>query len=824
MRIDMNPLSRREVLQLLAMAAALPAAAAAQVSSKDSVAPLVPEKIKERFQSLPFESQQIGGLLAQRMQINVERGLLQADDAAYLAGFVNRARKEGVGDEPTGTDWWMGEGVGKFLDAVSNALRYTHDARLQALADRVASTLIASQAPDGYLGTYPSNFRWTGWDVWIHKYNLVGLLSYYEATGHRAALQACERIGDLLSVTFGERPGQRDIVFNAAKVPDLVVGTQGGVESTSILEPICKLYRHTGNARYLDFAHYIVRAHAHPGAPDLIRSPIDPNHISRCKAYEVVSNLIGFLDLYRITGDEKLLAVVLRGWEYIHDTQLYITGAASTHENFQPPGQRLSLYSSAVGENCVTVTWMQLNWRLLRLTGEARYGQEIERTVYNHLLAAHDPATGGFAYYTSLSGHKRFSSGHFCCNFSGKRGLSLLPQLVWGLQDNALVVNLYTEGRASFDIDGVGVQIQSRTAFPVDGDVLLEINPQRAKRFTVRLRVPEWAQQFEVIQGSKRVRGTAGQMLDLTQTWVPRSTVKIHIGLTTRVISGAPSYPDSIALQRGPQILALEQGLNPGVAHLHRCAVHSMRDTFEAAAVSLLAEWKDTQVYAVEGIVGQTNGSGKLDPVQTKLLFVPFADSKDYRVWVLRPDRFRTDIPPVTAYCKAAVFPDKLRPGTDPLEYLTDEDPQSFCTVDPRNYGLHAISQRKLGQRGDPVNFSVTLDEPAIISRIVFRHGASTQQGGWFDTSQGKPVVEAVLSPPPFFKGTRVFNTSHAQWEPIAHLERYPDTSATRAPDLEPGEALEIRLPKAQTVYAIRIVGRPGGDYASSAELSAWKT
>ena len=325
-------------------------------------------------------------------------------------------------------------------------------------------------------------------------------------------------------------PGQRDIEFNALIERDLASGTVGGIESTSVLEPVCKLYRYTGDPRHLELARYIVRAYEHPGAPNIVKMPIDADSISRGKAYKMF-NLLGLVDLYRITGDDTLLDAVLRHWDNIRGNQLYLTGTVASRENFQPPGRLLSLFSSGVGENCATVTWLQLNWRLLRLTGEARYGHEIEKTVYNQLLAAHDPELGGFSYNTSLTGRKEFQSGLICCISSGKRGLSLLPALVWGTQKNAFVINLYAPGSASFTMNEVPVQVVSETQFPSGETVWLKIQPKTTTQFTLRLRVPEWTEHFEVIVGDQKLLGTAGQMLDITRHWSPASKVQIRMDL-----------------------------------------------------------------------------------------------------------------------------------------------------------------------------------------------------------------------------------------------------------------------------------------------------
>ena len=210
----MGTISRRELIRIAAASAVtLPSAGTPATTTRVEAAnrPRAPqfavaEQVPEVFASLPFGSHELRGVLAERMRINVEKRLLRIDADACLSGFL-RSNTPGSFDAA-----WAGEHAGKFLDAACNALRYREDERLRRITERVAQTLIACQEPDGYLGTYPAARRWTGWDVWVHKYNLIGLLSYYELTAEPAALRACRGMGDLLVRTFGEAPGQRDII------------------------------------------------------------------------------------------------------------------------------------------------------------------------------------------------------------------------------------------------------------------------------------------------------------------------------------------------------------------------------------------------------------------------------------------------------------------------------------------------------------------------------------------------------------------------------------------------------------------------------------
>lgn len=196
----------------------------------------------------------------------------------------------------------------------------------------------------------------------------------------------------MLGATFGE--GKRDIITS---------GTHVGMAPTSVLEPMAVLYRLTDERRYLEFCQYLVRLWEQTNGPKLLGSLLDHGSVRRTannKAYEMMSNLVGLLELYRVTGDERFLRASRRAGQDIRDHQNYVTGTSSWAEHFQPDGE-LRLDNEiqgdkfvSAGEGCVTVTWMQLNWQLLRLTGELAYADELERTIYNALLGAQSPRDG----------------------------------------------------------------------------------------------------------------------------------------------------------------------------------------------------------------------------------------------------------------------------------------------------------------------------------------------------------------------------------------------------------------------------------------------
>lgn len=830
----MTDLSRREMIQGLTAGAAASAAIGVGGVAHASPAPLSPDlnKIKARFKSFSFASQKIGGMFADRMDTNIESRLLQVDEGAILKGYVNpRVPVEG----------FAGEHGGMFLDAASNVLQHHDDERLKAIADRVAAVLLASQGPDGYLGSYAPGKHLTGFDVWVHKWNISGLLSYYETTGEVKYLTACRNAADLLCRTFGDGPGQRDLVVKGQQQqPPVHPGFSGGegdlllnfsnLSATAVLESICRLYRVTGEPRYLNFAKYVVSTYDRPHGPGIVHSILKHGSVmdvSTAHAYSVLANLTGVIDLYRLTGDPELLATVLQAWDNIRLEQLYITGALGRSEWFQPEGQLHSLFASNVGECCATVTWLQLNWQLLCLTGEARFGQEIERAIYNQLLAAQDPQNGDISYFTSMTGHKECRSDMVCCVSNGPRGISLIPQFVWGVQKDAFVVNLYTPGNVHFDMNGVPVNVTSETDFPINGDVSLNISPDSAARFTVRLRVPDWAEHFEVTTDTGVVQGRAGQMLDITKTWQKNSILKIRMDLTVRALPGGPSYSDYIALQRGPQILAMERRLNPDVPYLERTALARAPAEISVTAVEAPVDWPGRQVYEVDGIALKENPSKELAPDGVRLRFVPFADAIEYRIWTSPPKNLPLSIPAVTAFARGWASAQDNRAGPyNNTEALTDENPQTFCIVDPTSPSLAKVIQGVSDKKGDPVWFAVMLEQPETISRIIFRHGPFAENGGWFDTSAGKPRIQITRIPrgrlPWLSRENPALPINESDWVTVATIDAYPDVNGASHSPLTDGQAFEVKLEKHVRIYGVRIIGRPALDNVTCSELSAY--
>lgn len=622
-------LSRRSFAGGALLARAFLSHALAEPVRRVTVAPKVTNRVPDHYIPSRLESQQLGGLLGERLDVNWQKRLLAGVQVEpLLAGYEHRP----------GQQTWIGEHAAKFIDAGTNVSAYSADPRLTEKVDSTVRRLIATQLSDGYLGTYAEADRWTNWDVWAHKYNLIALLNYYLRTGYEPALSACVKMGDLLVRTYGDSPGQRNIVLNDWHV---------GMANSSVLEGMANLYRCTGDLSYLEFCRYIVRAWDGPKGPRIVSTLLETGSVRRVannKGYEMMSNFVGLLELYRITGEDTFLRPVLLAWQDIVSKRLYLSGTATWGEHFQEDYfLRADDLDTApgVGEGCVTTTWLQMNLHLLRLTGDAKYADELERTIYNALLAAQHPVKGEICYFTPLNGIKRYGAvsqgvpGVSCCTSSIPRGLALVPAIAWGGRKGGVAVNLYTPGTVRIALADVEATIDSQTTFPASGNVELTVGLPRSTRFMLSLRVPAWTRRFTVEACGETWAGKPGTYLEIERNWSEGDRVSIDMEMSTHLHRGGPAYPGFVALQRGPQLLAVDASLNRNVeVWLAGLAAVDRAPDLTAAAARLPAGWAGVQAYEVPGF----QGNDALGRKNARLAFVPVSDAgqsgAEYRVWV----------------------------------------------------------------------------------------------------------------------------------------------------------------------------------------------
>jgi len=483
---------------------------------------------------------------------------------------------------------WYGEHAGKWLCAAALAVRRTADPALSASLRRVADYLVSRQDRDGYLGTYapPRRFMcrqatgprtWDGapvqrtWDIWVHSYLILGLLEAGRALSEQSYVAAARKIGDLCWKALTE--GGIDIT---------TLGNHHGLSATVLLDPAVELYFATTDKKYLALAELILRQANDSPALALLPQALqgtDAAFIGTGKAYQLCWMLAGLAKLHRATGRADYLRAAQLQWESIRAHHLTLGGGPwggvghRSREVFNAPG-----FFSPHGlvETCSTFAWIQLNRELLIITGEAKYADAIERSAYNDLLGAQAPDGSNWCYYSYPNGRRVFTTYWRCCKSSGPWALEELPAIVCGAtQDGGIAVNLYGPGHATLSSPNAGlVRLEQKTRYPLDGAIEITVNPERAARFALHLRIPAWAEGatlringapcsitatpniYAVIEREWR----AGDVIALDFPMAPRLHRRTHRNVQeSRAPDGSPVAQevlrhDYVAITRGPLV------------------------------------------------------------------------------------------------------------------------------------------------------------------------------------------------------------------------------------------------------------------------------
>lgn len=779
---------------------------ASTILSQAGLISLVPEKVapvvSDRQDSQIPDRVQLSGWVGGRIHVNDANRMAKMDVDRLLEGYRKRP----------GRQTWDGEHIGKWLHAATLSWANSGNPELRAKLDYAVAELAKCQLDDGYLGTYVEAERWTFWDVWAHKYNFIGLITYMRHTGNLAPLSTCRRMGDLLCNTFGDAASQRDI---------LLAGRHLGMAPTSVLEPMVWLYRLTGEPRYLDFCKHIMQAWEKPAGPRIISTLLKSKRVDLVgngKAYEMLSCLNGALEYHRTVGDPQILEAAINAWQDIVDKRIYLTGTASYQEFFHADFDLPNV--NKVGETCVTVTWLQFNAHLLRLTGEARFAEQIERAVLNQLFGAQSPDGSAWGYYVEMQGKKPYSGvldGH-CCLSSGPRGVALIPTFAVSTDADGLVVNLYDSGTAKLTLrDNTPVIITTDTLYPRDERIRITIAPAERKDFVVKLRIPAWCNHSVVEVNGRRVetvRGADGYAA-IRREWRAGDRIQLRLKLEPRVIVGDFKNEGKAAVLYGPLVLAADEALLDGAEvslsaiGLPSAEVEKLRVTPKSPPAALKS-WPGAQVFRINAVARKPTVSLK-EGGRAQIDLIPFADAgangSAYKVWLPyqenRPSR------------NLLLDGIETRSRRPHVRVREEGQPLAIRFAGSIVDELQSMALTFNNQRAAEDWYAVEVQEPVRIAEVVFFHGQTALDGGWFDASAGKPRVQIKSRP-------------DGNWETLCELKDYPATTATHPAGLKGGDRFVCELAKPVEVVGVRIIGKPSSGnnpkqaWSSCLELQAF--
>ena len=708
-------------------------------------------------------------------KVTIPFAFQQCEKTDRVGNFVRAAkalRGEGFSDKLPGYPFDDTDPY-KVIEGASYTLSIHRDTELQAYVDRLIEKIAAAQEPDGYLFTArtmnPAKpHRWAGAQRWelehVNSHELYNLghlyeaaVAHYQATGKRNLLDIALKTANLLVQTFG--PGKQSIW------PGHQITEMG----------LVKLYRVTGDERYLNLAKFLLDERGPKGRP------YNQAHLKIVEQTEAVGHAVratymysGIADVAALTGDAAYLKAIDRIWENVVGAKLYITGGIGATGAGEAFGGNYELPNmSAYNETCASIGNDYWNHRLFLLHADAKYIDVMERTLFNGLISGVSLDGQSFFYPNPLESNGQHQRspwfGVACCPGNITRFLASVPGYVYAQQGDTLFVNLYAGSTADIKMDGNRtVRIVQETRYPWDGAVKMTVNPQPGGTFTVKVRIPGWARGEAVPSDLYRfadkvdepvvlkVNGKAAPMkLDkgyatLQREWKKGDVITLSLAMPVRrLLANEQVAADRgrIALQRGPIIYCAEWPDNPN---------GKVRNLMLPDNAKLTAEFKPDLLNGVTVVKSTAfalayDAQGKVAKAEQEFTAIPYyawanRGRGQMLVWIpyMESSARPTPFPTVATTSKVTASPARRSPRmiNDGEEPRSSADPDSYFDWWPK--------------RGTAEWVEYQFEKPATVSESELY---------WFDdTGRGQVRVPASW---------RILYRDGNDWKPVENTGPY---------------------------------------------------
>lgn len=649
--------------------------------------------------------------------------------------------------------------VFKVIEGAAYTLATHPDPELDAYLDGLIAKIASAQEPDGYLYTARRLFpaekmpamsgreRWSNLRSSHELYNVGHLYeaaaAHFLATGKRPLLEVALKNADLLCRTFG--PGK--------------VQCPPGHEEIEI--GLAKLYRLTGERKYLDLAKYLIdlrgRAETHalygPGAQD--HSPVLDQREAVGHAVRAAYLYSGVADVAALSGDEAYLDAIGRIWEDVVTKKLHLTGGIGARRHGEAFGEAYELpNATAYLETCAAIANALWNHRMFLLHGEARYLDVLERTLYNGFLAGVGLGGDRFFYPNPLEadGVQSFNQGHnerapwfgcSCCPVNVVRFIPSIAGYLYATRGDTLYVNLFAGGSATMEVAGAEVALRQETRYPWDGRVRIDVAPAAPAEFTLCVRVPGWARDQPVPGdlyrhaepgGAAPALSVNGRPVPLEmergfarvrRTWSRGDAVVLDLPMPVRRVLAHEAVEENrgrYAVERGPLVYCAEGADNGG----------RVLDKVPGAEVDFAIEERPELLGGVTAIQLAPRGKGDA------LTLIP------YYAWANRgPNE-------MIVWMRTVPPPRPLHAAS----YVANRDSIGACFdgVEPKSSGDHGIPRFTWwDHRGTTEWVERRFDQPRQVRRVSVY---------WFDdTGRGQCRVPAAW---------RLLHLDGAEWKPVA--------------------------------------------------------
>ena len=501
----------------------------------------------------------------------------QLVDTQLWARFVEQFRMFNADGKEGG---WRGEYWGKMMRGACFTYSYTRNPQLYKILTDTVKDMMSVQEENGRISSYSPETEFDAWDMWSRKYVLLGMQYYLEICEDDALkkeiIDCMVKQVDYLIERIGyEEDGKKPITSCTRH--------WRGLNASSILEPIVRLYTLTNEQRIFDFATYIVNE----GGMDVVNifdlayeNKLSPYQYPATKAYEMTSCFEGLLEYYRITGIEKYKTAVINYANKILENDFTIIGSSGcTHELFDHSTVRQanSNNNDTQQETCVTVTLMKFFYQLTLLTGESKYVDAFETSMYNAYLGSintnkisrnsefkvrYEKELEGAIFeplpcdsYSPLTAGKRgmgvgglrlMADNHFygCCACIGAAGTGLIPKMALLTSESGFAYNLFIAGTMkSVTPSGNNVVFNTKTEYPKYGNVVVTLELEKAESFEISIRNPKWSKTTSVTVNGKPVEVTDGFVV-INREWENGDIIEVELDMRTRAIFPISHEPE----------------------------------------------------------------------------------------------------------------------------------------------------------------------------------------------------------------------------------------------------------------------------------------
>lgn len=484
-----------------------------------------------------------------------------------IRNFENAAKGEG---EHSGI-FFDDSDVYKALEGMAYSLINNPDSELEKKADEWIDKFAAAQQPDGYINTFYTltglDKRWTNMDkheMYCAGHMIEAGVAYYQATGKRKLLDVCIRMTDHMMSQFG--PGKRHWVPGHEEIELALV----------------KLYQTTQEQKYLDFAYWLLeeRGHGHGTMGDEGKwNPVYYQDIVPVRQLTDISGhavrcmylYCGMADVAALKNDTGYIAAMDRLWDDVVHRNMYITGGIGSSRDNEGFTEDYDLPNlDAYCETCASVGMVLWNQRMNQLTGDSKYIDVLERSLYNGALAGISLGGDRFFYVNPLESkgdhHRQEWYGCACCPSQLSRFLPSIGNYIYASSDDALWVNLYIGNTGQIRIGETDILLTQETDYPWDGSVKLTISTSLPLEKEIRLRIPNWCKTYDLSINGKRINVSEEKGYAVIKDWKSQDVIALDMDMPVEIVAADPHVKENFgkrAIQRGPLVYCMEEIDNP---------------------------------------------------------------------------------------------------------------------------------------------------------------------------------------------------------------------------------------------------------------------